>query len=372
MKYYLFLIILFATSLNTFSQTIAEYDVRWENQLFSSIREAPVNGGFQMEGYWVWCSSVIKGDDGLFHMFASRWPKNLPFHPGWMVASEVVHATANQAEGPYQFKDVALSARGAGFWDGRSTHNPRITKYKGLYYIFYMGSTHPFDEILNPDTLSLLSPYCTVARSNKRIGLAWSKSLDGPWQRMDKPILDTKPGTFYSFFTSNPSPVINEEDGSVILMFKSRKYKETYPYHSSMMIGIAKAPGIEGPYEVIVDQPIFGKKDPGEIEDPFFWKDKSGYHIIAKDQNGEITGQYQSGILAHSKDAIHWIIDKSPLSYSRIVKWDNGTTQTMGQLERPFILFQDEKPTHLFFATMDGPGGFAKGTKTWNLVIPLK
>ena len=38
---------------------------------------------------------------------------------------------------------------------------------------------------------------------------------------MDAPILDTKPGTFYSFLTSNPTPVIHE-DGSVLMIFKSR------------------------------------------------------------------------------------------------------------------------------------------------------
>jgi hypothetical protein len=354
-------------------QGTPEYDVRWTNHIYSAMQEAPVGGGFQMEGYWVWCGSVIKGDDGMFHMFASRWPKKLPFHPGWMVASEVVHALADKPEGPYQFNDVALPARGAEFWDGRSTHNPRITKYKDTYYIFYMGSTHPFDEITKPDTLTLKSSYCTVARSNKRIGLAWSKNINGPWTRMEKPILDTKPETFYSFLTSNPSPWINE-DGSVVLMFKSRKYKQGFPFQSSMMIGIATAPKVEGPYSVAGNEPIFGENKIGEIEDPFLWRDESGYHVIAKDQQGKITGEFQSGILAHSKDAIHWQLDKSPLAYSRKLKWNDGTTQTMGQLERPFILFQEGKPTHLFFATMDGAGGggFNNSTRSWNMVIPLK
>jgi hypothetical protein len=72
--------------------TNTEYDPRWTNEIYPAIQEAPVGGGFQMEGYWVWCGSVIKGDDGLFYMFGSRWPKKLPFHPGWMIALEVVHA----------------------------------------------------------------------------------------------------------------------------------------------------------------------------------------------------------------------------------------------------------------------------------------
>ena len=33
------------------------------------------NGGFEMDDYWVWGASVIKGEDGKYHMFASRWPR---------------------------------------------------------------------------------------------------------------------------------------------------------------------------------------------------------------------------------------------------------------------------------------------------------
>ena len=102
------------------------------------LDKAVVGGGFELPGYWVWCSSVAKGDDGLYHMFASRWPKRLPFHPGWMVASEVVHATAKTAEGPYKFSDVVLPARGAQYWDGRSTHNPRIVRSRGKWVSVYL------------------------------------------------------------------------------------------------------------------------------------------------------------------------------------------------------------------------------------------
>ena len=28
---------------------------------------APVDGGFRQDGYWVWCGTVVKGDDGLYH-----------------------------------------------------------------------------------------------------------------------------------------------------------------------------------------------------------------------------------------------------------------------------------------------------------------
>lgn len=127
----------------------------WENNIFSRIGVAPIGGGIAQEDYWVWGSSVVKGDDNLYHMYVSRWPKRLPFHPGWLVASEIVYAVSETPEGPYRFSDVTLPARGAEYWDGRSTHNPRMLRHKDLYVLFYMGSTHPFEEVSNPDTLTL-------------------------------------------------------------------------------------------------------------------------------------------------------------------------------------------------------------------------
>lgn len=344
----------------------------WRNHIYHRIAPSPVGGGFEMEDYWVWGSSVVKDDtDGRYHMFVSRWPKTLPFHPGWMVASEVVHAVSETPEGPYIFSDVALGARGAQYWDGQSIHNPRVLKHKDTYVMFYMGSTHPFADITDPKVLTLSSPYAVVGRSNKRIGIATSKSPYGPWIRRDKPVLETRPDTFYSFLTSNPAPWINE-DGSVVLIFKSRKYREAFPYHSDMYIGLAKADHYEGPYEVAMDEPIFGIDRVGEIEDPFIWRDASGYHLIAKDQRGKITRHRHAGVLAHSLDAVTWHLDEDPLAYVKEIQWNDGQEIKMGQLERPFGLIQDGRLTHLFFATMDGPGGFGNSTRSWNMVVPLK
>jgi hypothetical protein len=343
-----------------------------KNPIFERIMPAPVGGGFAQENYWVWGSSVIRGEDGRYHMFVSRWRKELPFHPGWQVGSEIVHAVAEKPEGPYAFTDVALPDRGAQYWDGHSTHNPKITRYQDTYVLFYMGSTHPFEAAVKPDTLTLQSAYTTVSRSNKRIGIATSKSLDGPWERYDAPVLDTKPGTFYSFFTSNPAPWINA-DGSVVLIFKARAYeREHYPYQGDMTIGVARAPHFRGPYTVVGNEPIFGEARGGEIEDPFLWRDDAGYHLLAKDQRGRVSGQFQSGILLHSPDGVHWQVDKNPLAYSRTIQWSDGSTQTMGQLERVFGLIENGKLTHLFFGTMDGPGGFDKSTRSWNMVVPLR
>jgi hypothetical protein len=341
------------------------------NVLLRRIDKAPVGGGFQMEGYWVWGSSVVKGDDGLYHMFVSRWPRKLPFHPGWLVASEVVHATSKTIEGPYTFSDVVLPARGSAYWDGRMTHNPRILRHRDKYVLFYTGSTHPFDEVTDPAALTLESHYTTVARSNKRIGVAVARSPFGPWQRSDAPVLDTKPGTFYSFLTSNPAPWI-AEDGSALLVFKGRGHRDKYPYQTDMTIGVARARRFDGPFSVVTPEPIFSVDKLGEVEDPYVWRDKAGFHLTAKDQRGTITGQRHAGLLAHSRDGVSWRVDESPLAYSKTITWSDGTVQTLGQMERAFVFMEGGVMTHMFFAAMDGPGGFRNGTKSWNMVMRLK
>lgn len=343
-------------------------DNKSPNFIYMHLGDALNTPAFESEGYWSWCGSAVKGDDGKYHIYVSRFPKSLPFHPGWMVASEIIHAVAHHAQGPYKFSDVALPARGAQYWDGRMTHNPSIQKFKGKYYLFYIGSTHPFEEPTY-DELTLTSKWCIVARSNKRIGIAVSDSPYGPWKRFDKPFLEPKANTFYSYLTSNPAPTILK-DGSVYMIFKGRGHSN-YKFNH-MSLGVAYSPKILGEYKVLNnDKPIFDVENQGEAEDPFLWKDKSGFHIIFKDQVGKYTGEKAAGVLAHSKDAINWEIDKSPKAYSRTLKFNDGIVRTQGQLERPFVLFENGKPAFLFFATMDGPGGFNNATKSWNMVIPF-
>lgn len=335
---------------------------------FPNLGAVPRNGGFRMDGYWVWCGSVIKGPDGRYHMFASRWPKDISFHPGWMTHSEIVRAVADRPEGPYTFQQVVLPARGAGYWDGRATHNPSITRHGDTYILYYMGSTHPFDDPPRGVPFALTDPRCIVARSNKRIGIATAKRIEGPWTRYDRPVLETKPGTFYSFLTSNPSPVVHE-DGSVLLVFKSRRYEGVK--HSGMMLGVARAKHYLGPYEVVGNEPIFSADRFGEVEDPFIWKSADGYEMIAKDMSGKLVGEKHAGIHARSKDGVRWELAKDPKAWTRTLRWDDGSTQTMGQLERPFLLIDNGRPIFLFAASGNGPGGFQNMTESYNLAIPL-
>jgi hypothetical protein len=68
---------------------------------------------------------------------------------------------------------------------------------------------------------------------------------------------------------------------------------------------------------------------------------------------------------------VNWQVSDPPLAYSRTIRWSDGTTTTQGSLERPQLLIEDGRPTWLFVATADGPGGFQNATRTWNQAIPI-
>ena len=98
---------------------------------FPQLGVVPRNGGFRMEGYWVWCGSVIKGDDGRYHMFASRWPKDITFHPGWMTNSRLFARSpiARKAHTSFSRSCCRRAGRNTGTAVPRITHRSPATRH---------------------------------------------------------------------------------------------------------------------------------------------------------------------------------------------------------------------------------------------------
>ncbi len=342
--------------------------------LKNKMLPAPLHGGFKMEGYWVWCGSVIKGEDGRYHMFASRWKKTQPMHPGWLFGSEIVRASSDVPEGPYTFEEVVLTARGQQYWDGMAVHNPHITKQGDTYVLYYIGTTFPFPAPADDDRVEINDLRTDIARANKRIGIATAPSVFGPWTRRNEPILKPRPDCFDNLYVSNPAPCVNP-DGSVLMVYKSvgvrpGPHAPKSHIHGRMEFGIAKAPCWDGPYCAQTTEPLFSNEL--LMEDPFIWRDEQGLHMIAKDMTGSICGEQYGGVYAHSADGVHWAADLGKCAYSRHVLWDDGKIRTMGNLDRPFILFENGAPICLFFAVSNGTDSFLDATETWNMAIPLK
>jgi hypothetical protein len=148
--------------------------------------------GFMRLGHIIWGGSVVHAD-GKYHIFASSWSEELG-HGAWVTSSEVVHAVSDSALGPFEFRSVVLPRRGPHYWDGMATHNPTVhyCPRRQIFALYYIGITYDFAP---PEgaVFSNRTEY-EVAWNTKRIGVAISRSVHGPWRRMDQPILQPRPG----------------------------------------------------------------------------------------------------------------------------------------------------------------------------------
>ncbi|MDA3959191.1 MAG: glycoside hydrolase family protein [Planctomycetota bacterium] len=330
------------------------------------------DSGFHMDTHWVWCGSVVRGEDGRYHMFASRWPKTFSMSPHWLFHSEVVRAVSDRPEGPYLFEEVVLERRGPQYFDGMNTHNPSIRFWDGTYYLYYMGTS--YDEQPPQPGEQVPDERVLATWNRKRIGLASSTSVFGPWTRRDEPLLLPRPGHWDCTATTNPSAAILP-DGTTYMIYKSRSAA-----NATLRLGMTRAARPDGPFERLSDEPLFNFSDPNwHVEDPFFWHDPTDgrFHVVMKDDykgepafapGGGITGEWGAGVHASSEDALNWEIHGK--AYPRSITWDDGTTTVPANLERPFLLFQDGKPSHLFAAHAQGPRPW-HFTDTWNVCLPI-
>jgi hypothetical protein len=329
---------------------------------------APRDCGYIDDDYWIWGSSVIKGEDGKYHMYAARWSKKLNFGD-WVTSSEIAHAVCDTPAGKYEFCDVVTPMRGKEFWDGRSTHNPRVVKYKDKYLLYYFGNTYDFP--IPTDDKPVPQKLWRKAWMNKRIGVMISDSVYGPWKRLDHPIIEPRPGHWDASITSNPAPAVDPKTGKILLMYKSSTNGLTPP----LLLGVSEADNPLGPYKRLCEDPVFrfetADNNRIDVEDPFVWWNGKCYEAVIKDRSGLICGEEGGGIHAWSEDGIDWKLFDKVKAYSRNILWNDGKTTFQNHFERPFVLVEDGVPTHLFAATGSGKKAW-QFDRTWNMVIPLK
>ena len=79
------------------------------------------NAIFEPEGYYVWCGTMTKGEDGLYYLYFSFWEKPLGFSP-WVTRSKVGYAAGSDPSGKFEYRGIALDGRGQGYRDGDVIH----------------------------------------------------------------------------------------------------------------------------------------------------------------------------------------------------------------------------------------------------------
>jgi lysophospholipase L1-like esterase len=339
---------------------LAKYliEERADEDFHARLLPTEYENGFRMDGYWIWCGSTIRSDDGKYHMFASRWSNSTGFSPYWLTNSEIVHAVADNPEGPYKFSEVALPARGPEFWDGQMTHNPAIRKHGDTYLLYYTGTTYKGARPSKENPVAETDPLKLEAHTQERIGLATSKSPYGPWKRLDKPVLDTRPNSWEQYLVSNAAPVVLK-DGRVMLYYKGVEKLRVH----AIGLAIADCPTCE--YKRVSDKPL--NMGIG-AEDPFIWQENGKFKALMLDHERRYSPDKEI-FYAVSDDGLRWRVPLRSIAVSRSVLFADGTTKKMNSTERPHVLIENGRPTHVFFAT----GETVDGKRfTWNMAIPLK
>ncbi len=323
--------------------------------LFVKDRLVPVSEDniFKTEGYYNWCSSIIKGDDKLYHLFYSRWKKDYKF-TGWLTHSEVAHAVSENPAGPWVFKETVLQGRGKGHWDAITAHNPKIKHFDGKYYLYYCSTNlgekeYTGEELVETAFTGYSHPNWKILRPNQRTGVAVSGSINGPWERMDQPLIE--PSGPITTLTVNPA-IDKGKDGKYYLIVKGDKPNETR-FIRNQAIAVSESP--TGPFE-IQPKPVIDYLD---TEDVSMWYDRKRDYYYGVFHAHTFIG------MVSSYDGINWKKATEYVLMPKAIVKKNGDVIKPDRLERPFVYTEDNEPRTVSLAVK-------KDDESYIVFIPVK
>lgn len=345
-------------------------------------------GIFHQDGYYVWCTSVIKGDDGKYHMFYSRWPHgkraldddsmNYIFNGfrGWNKYSEIAYAVSDNIKGPYKYvKTILKGDVDKDKWDRFTMHNPQVRRFGKYYYLYYISNS--FDSTLYKGNTTFTKDWkhWLQYNSTQKIGVLKFKNMNhllkGNYERTANPLM--KPDSVRTFeVTTNPT-VTQGPDGKYYMMYKSRK-----PNVGNMTFWMAVSNKPDGPF--VFAGEVFTSAEMA-CEDPCMWYDKKRkrFYAAAKyySYSKLLAPQFGALVLITSVDGLKWEPAQHSLISLRELTMTNGSKIQLAHLERPFIVtHKNGEPLALFAAaSIDEPSGAVTNVKdsqnTFSVYIPL-
>lgn len=300
--------------------------------------------------WYNWCNSVIKGDDGKYHLFYARFPKSIGFN-SWLVFSEIAHATGPTPTGPFVYKETIMQPR-PGHWDAINAHNVKVEKFGKRFYLYYISTNNKnIDTELTDSTLRSVGktgyrhPLWMPIRNNQRSGVAVSKSVNGPWKRFEQPIVE--PHGPIKHVTVNPA-VVEGPDKRFYLIIKGDDIKESRSIRLIQAVGTSHSP--VGPFKLL-EKPAF---DTLPTEDASIWYDARRkrfyaiFHTLGKDFIGLIT----------SKDGLEWQKARHFEVCKKELALPDGSVMRIDRMERPSVYVEDGEVRMLSFAVMKGGDAF--------------
>ena len=322
---------------------------------------------FVTADHYTWCSSIIKGEDGKYYMFYSRWPHgkrqadddsmNYIFNGfrGWNKYSEIACAVSDKLEGPYKHKTTVLKGDGdPKCWQRFTMHNPQIRKFGEYYYLYYISNS--FDSSLrfadeskmDKDWKHWLQYNCT-----QKIGVIKAKAItdfiQGNYLKCEQPIMS--PDNRNTFEVATNPTVTRGPDGRYYMMYKSRK-----PNVGNMTFWMAVSEKLDGDFKMLGQ--VFTSAEMA-CEDPCLWYDKKRKRFYAAvkyySHSKTLVSQFGALALISSVDGLNWHAANHPLISFRELKMKDGRRIELAHLERPFVVTDKSgQPIALFAAASIG------------------
>lgn len=284
------------------------------------------------EGFAVWGGSTIKGEDGKYHMFYSRWKGN--GLGGWKTTSTVAYAVSDSPYGP--FKHVKVILKGSGDksrWDYNNAHNPHIKKFGDNYYLYYIAA-YTWEGKVNSKGKN------RKPTDFQNIGVIKFKSMkdivDGNYTIPDAPIITADN---VKTFNRNVNPSVTQgPDGRYYAAMKCR--------------GDADGGGGFIHWIMVSDAPdkpfkVFSKMLDHSLgaEDPYMWYDQKRerfYAIVKEFGSGKLAPEHGALALLTSVDAKDWKPAKNSIVTLKKMNRPDGKQYSVGYTDRPQLVFDEE------------------------------
>jgi len=348
---------------------------------------------------FVWGGSVVKGDDGKYHMLYGTWEygDTYPaFSNAWVLHSKVAYAVSDFPDRGFQIQKIVLQGRALDgdttAWDAQMVSNPHLKKYNGKYYLYYIGSVDPGIQPAGSKGEKVNKR--NRVQQNQKIGViefnSFEDLMSGNFKRPDIPILSprtrVKPDNIVdpspegtkpkpdNIIVVNPSVVQRPSDGKYLLYFKGNYYDP----HWRGIHGVAISDSPTGPFTA-TDNFVFDiKMENGKLasaEDPYVWFHNSHekFYAVFKDFSGKITEGKPGLAILESQDGINWTKPGNPFFMKKEVVLNSGDTVKVHRFERPQLLIDENgNPEVLYCACSLIDINPRKDGSSFNVHIPLK
>jgi hypothetical protein len=277
----------------------------------------------KMKDWCYWDGSIVKDDEGLYHMYASRWTQEMSHSDGWHIGTKAIHSVSENVLGPY--KDTGLIYP---FWKEGLGHNiVALRTHDGKYAVITSEVT--CGEIFISD------------------------SPEGPFTLLGEIKVDAKgfdPG-LARYDTNNKGAVkagVVGHMSNVSLLLRPDGRYMIIPRFSSPMIS---EDGILGSYKIMGDKIYKGMEGiPQEkMEDPTVWFSGGMYHMIINHHGVDTSYHFTSpdGINNWKSRGIAFKKDAD------IFKYTNGVINNWAIVQRMTVYVENGHPTHFLFSVID-------------------